>query len=272
MAAAVESRYWILSCNIGKYDVVGAFDKSNKIPWKQSINAAVNDYVYIYVSAPVKAIRFKCKITKVNMSVRDESYDDKEFILDGTVYVDYGRYMELTLIERCDISFEFLKAHGLKGNIQGPMKIQDDILAAIVREGTLDEEELTGELIEKNQAEANRLSGEELQEKAIEASRRKVKPRESSTVIYYRNPIIAKAAKERAAGICQLCGKPAPFNDVDGNPYLESHHIVWLSNGGEDTVENTVALCPNCHKRMHVLNEDSAVKTLKNRNTGWNEK
>ncbi|MEW8959821.1 HNH endonuclease [Neomoorella humiferrea] len=24
-------------------------------------------------------------------------------------------------------------------------------------------------------------------------------------------------------------------------------------NTGEDTINNTVALCPNCHRRMHVL-------------------
>lgn len=36
-------------------------------------------------------------------------------------------------------------------------------------------------------------------------------------------------------------------------PYLETHHIVWLARGGEDTIFNTVALCPNCHKRMHIL-------------------
>ncbi len=94
----------------------------------------------------------------------------------------------------------------------------------------------------------------------------KVKPRQTTTTTYYRNPVIAKAAKERAGGVCQLCGMPAPFMDKDGNPYLESHHIIWLSAGGEDTVENTVALCPNCHKRMHVLNEDRAMKVLQSRN------
>jgi 5-methylcytosine-specific restriction enzyme A len=36
--------------------------------------------------------------------------------------------------------------------------------------------------------------------------------------------------------------------------YLECHHIVWLAEGGEDTIANTVALCPNCHRKMHVLN------------------
>ncbi|MFV5483444.1 HNH endonuclease [Acinetobacter towneri] len=46
-------------------------------------------------------------------------------------------------------------------------------------------------------------------------------------------------------------------------PYLETHHIVWLARGGEDTISNTVALCPNCHKRMHLLDlEEDKVKLL----------
>ena len=128
------------------------------------------------------------------------------------------------------------------------------------------EEEYTDRVAEVDRQEAQRLTGEVLQAKAREASRRKVKPRQTTTTTYYRNPVIAKAAKERANGVCQLCGMPAPFVDKDGNPYLESHHIIWLSEGGEDTIENTVALCPNCHMRMHVLNEDRAVKVLQSRN------
>lgn len=259
-------RHWILPCNIGKYDVIGAFGKSNKIIWKQSINTAVNDCVYIYVSAPVQALRYKCKVTKVDMPTRDKSYDDQEFILEGDAYMDYGRYMELTLVETCDIPVGFLQEHGLRGRIQGPLKIHENMLAAINSVSGAAGEELTDTQIEEDRVEAERLSGETLQAKAAAASRRKVKPRQSSTVTYYRNPIIAKAAKERAGGICQLCGMPAPFDDKDGNPYLESYHIVWLSQGGEDTVEDTVALCPNCHKRMHVLNEDRAVRVLKSRN------
>lgn len=66
---------------------------------------------------------------------------------------------------------------------------------------------------------------------------------------YYRNPDIAYISKKYAKGICQLCQKAAPFQDKDGNPYLESHHIEWLSRGGKDRLDNVIALCPNCHKK-----------------------
>jgi len=79
---------------------------------------------------------------------------------------------------------------------------------------------------------------------------------------YTRNPYISEHAKRRAKGICQLCLQPAPFKAKSGDPFLETHHIQWLSKGGEDSIKNTVALCPNCHRKMHLLNLDIDRKLL----------
>ena len=141
-----------------------------------------------------------------------------------------------------------------------------DVIKRVLQQIDQGQTAYSEELAAQDQKTANLLTGAALQAKAVEASKHKVAPRQMTSTTYYRNPIIAKAAKERANGICQLCGKPAPFNDQDGRPYLESHHIVWLSQGGEDTVENTVALCPNCHKRMHVLKDEADVKKLQHTN------
>lgn len=83
--------------------------------------------------------------------------------------------------------------------------------------------------------------------------------------VYERNPEIAAYAKRRANNNCDLCGKSAPFLDKNGHPYLESHHIEWLSKGGNDVIENVVALCPNCHRKMHIVNDSNDVDKLKTR-------
>jgi hypothetical protein len=80
--------------------------------------------------------------------------------------------------------------------------------------------------------------------------------------VYDRNPIIILLAKKMAYGKCQLCKCDAPFENNYGEPYLEVHHIKWLSRGGFDAPKNVVALCPNCHRKMHILNLDSDVKKL----------
>ncbi|MGB9175316.1 MAG: HNH endonuclease signature motif containing protein [Methanoregula sp.] len=81
----------------------------------------------------------------------------------------------------------------------------------------------------------------------------------------FGDQIVAEYAKRQAAGICQLCRKPAPFKSRGGEPYLETHHIIPLTEGGQDRIENVVALCPNCHRKMHVLNLPADEVRLKNR-------
>lgn len=69
---------------------------------------------------------------------------------------------------------------------------------------------------------------------------------------YDRNQFVAAEVLTRANGICKECERPAPFlKSKDGMPYLEVHHREFLAKGGEDTVENAVALCPNCHRKAH---------------------
>ncbi len=73
-----------------------------------------------------------------------------------------------------------------------------------------------------------------------------------TTSIFKRNPDVVAEVQYRAKGVCHDCKNKAPFNKKsDGEPYLEVHHIIPLCEDGEDTVENAIALCPNCHRRRH---------------------
>jgi 5-methylcytosine-specific restriction protein A len=109
---------------------------------------------------------------------------------------------------------------------------------------------------------AQRLDDKSLRLRAQFASSTAAR-RQTLTTTYERNPYVAELARRRAKGHCQLCGNPAPFLDKHGRPFLEIHHIDWLANGGEDSIQNTVALCPNCHRKMHVLNDPADVPRLK---------
>ncbi|MDO9326328.1 MAG: HNH endonuclease [Methanoregula sp.] len=79
-----------------------------------------------------------------------------------------------------------------------------------------------------------------------------------------QEPLVPANTQQPVGGHCQLCNQPAPFCTRNGEPYLETHHIHWLSKGGKDVMENTVVLCPNCHRKMHVLNLPADVARLKN--------
>ena len=68
--------------------------------------------------------------------------------------------------------------------------------------------------------------------------------------------------KQRADGVCEKCDQPAPFHNKFGKPFLEVHHIVPLSEGGEDIVANAVALCPNCHRECHYGQDVEGIREL----------
>ncbi|GAB5097949.1 hypothetical protein YK56LOC_36650 [Caballeronia sp. HLA56] len=71
------------------------------------------------------------------------------------------------------------------------------------------------------------------------------------TRAFRRNADVIAEVQLRADGACEGCAQSAPFQRADGTPYLEVHHRRRLADGGEDTVENAIALCPNCHRERH---------------------
>jgi len=75
--------------------------------------------------------------------------------------------------------------------------------------------------------------------------------KETSQERYERDPLVKAWVLQNAVGICELCDKQGPFRDRTGRLFLEVHHVIHLAEGGADTVNNAVALCPNCHKRCH---------------------
>ncbi len=81
---------WLIPANPKYYDVVHAFDDTDVIMWKQGARIKQGDVVYIYVSAPISAVLFKCSVeetdipcgekTKALIRVRlKKRYDPKKF-------------------------------------------------------------------------------------------------------------------------------------------------------------------------------------------------
>ncbi|WP_343928453.1 HNH endonuclease signature motif containing protein [Pigmentiphaga daeguensis] len=85
------------------------------------------------------------------------------------------------------------------------------------------------------------------------------------TEAYVRNPDVVAEALHRARGQCGRCKQPAPFSRrKDGSPYLEVHHIQLLKDGGEDRVENAIALCPNCPENCTLAQRGVSLGALPN--------
>lgn len=68
---------------------------------------------------------------------------------------------------------------------------------------------------------------------------------------YRRSAYVKEFAHRMAEGVCIGCENEAPFEDKHGEPFLEVHHLTRMTDGGPDKPENVVAICPNCHRRVH---------------------
>jgi 5-methylcytosine-specific restriction protein A len=76
---------------------------------------------------------------------------------------------------------------------------------------------------------------------------------------YIRDPNVKAWVLINADGVCENCDKRAPFETSSGIPYLEVHHVKTLADLGPDIPENTVAVCPNCHKSFHFSHEKNLL-------------
>lgn len=105
---------------------------------------------------------------------------------------------------------------------------------------------------EKEAKKARKLSKSELLDKINQNTQYLPDRIDVTSSKFNRNPYIAEYAKRIANGICQDCHQSAPFiSKLTKKPFLETHHIIPLAEGGEDTIENTIAICPNCHRKRH---------------------
>lgn len=78
-------------------------------------------------------------------------------------------------------------------------------------------------------------------------------PPQTTVVIksFARDPKIRAWIRFNANGVCEGCESSAPFLRENDRPFLEVHHLRPLASGGSDTIANAIALCPNCHRRLH---------------------
>jgi len=56
------------------------------------------------------------------------------------------------------------------------------------------------------------------------------------------DPAVQRAVRGRDGSRCRWCGKPTT---------LQSHHVLYKSEGGKDLPENLLTLCDACHRLAH---------------------
>ena len=102
----------------------------------------------------------------------------------------------------------------------------------------------------KNEEDLKKKSISELRKAALLSRPVGKSAKELQKFASYRSKALKLYLMARAKGICEGCIRKAPFQTKNG-PFLESHHVHRLADGGPDHPKNVVALCPNCHRQAH---------------------
>ncbi len=122
---------WIIPCNPVFFDVFGAFEKLGSVDWTQSApGIEKDDTVFIYVAKPVQAVAFRCIATEVMIPDDQADHSDAEFEKGDSLETGSHYYMRLKLdkwIPPGMITFVKMQRAGLKGNIQGPRRVPNEL-------------------------------------------------------------------------------------------------------------------------------------------------
>ena len=147
-----------------------------------------------------------------------------------------------------------LPVRGWNGRTRTPVQRADGGFFDEIEVGSNDESSFRDECERAFQAQVETATQDssEARLRRIEAANALPTRISASSYVFVRNPDVVAETLARANGVCQDCKSAAPFKRrSDGTPYLEVHHRRRLADGGTDTLDNAVALCPNCHRKAH---------------------
>ncbi len=111
------------------------------------------------------------------------------------------------------------------------------------------------------------LSKEEKLEKAKEY-RLQYFDFDSEDEVIYSNVNVKEEAKAKANYECEINNDHITFiSKANNQKYVEAHHLIPFSKRNEfdvsiDVVDNLVALCPNCHRKIHLATDNEKKRLL----------
>lgn len=254
------------------------FDKKNLMEYMEMVHQEyISNVLQVYETYDRKSDSWK-NVNSVGWEVRYQRIKKRTFKLDFDMYMkvtqdtDTSKAPRYYISSKGDDEYNFIIAYCLIPNFTNirieKKKARDGkcTFTFYLEAVGLDNAKAVVDMAH-TKAESKNLekSIDELYDSVSKKVKRGSSGKVTTTKIYDRDPVVSAYVKKRAEGKCDLCGKDAPFMDAKGNPYLEEHHVERLADGGDDTIDNAVALCPNCHRQVHIVGTDEIKTALINR-------
>ncbi|WP_438059211.1 MmcQ/YjbR family DNA-binding protein [Streptococcus ruminicola] len=114
--------YWIIPANPKYYDIDAEFAANKVILWTQKASIKKGDFVAIYITAPMKAVRYFCQVLEVDLP--NDAYRDDPSI---------KKLMKIQLLHTFSdeqVTFETLKSCGVKA-VRGPRRMTKELIEKI---------------------------------------------------------------------------------------------------------------------------------------------
>lgn len=249
-------QYWIVPCNIGIYDIDSAISANGGYCWwRQNDNFAVGDVVFIYISKPVQAIRYRMEITAVNVAETERLMPEQRWVDKGLYYETLGsnELARFELREKYpdeEYPLSSLKQHGLKNYPQSVRIIGKELLGFLLHKEDNDNLHKTASDFDpagNPDLGTDYAADEDLWEGAVD---------KALVNRYERNRKAREKCIRKWGCRCAICG--FDFEEAYGpmgRHFIHVHHVVPISRIGQDyhvdPVNDLIPVCPNCHAMLH---------------------
>lgn len=255
-------RVWLVPANPLEYDLASAFSQYDTLDWKRSFNYEKGDILFLYISGDVQKVRYKVEVIEGLVRTNDV-YNNKTFWVDEEKYnksLDY-KWTRIRFVDEVDtpeLSLAKLRKQGVKGNIQGSMKLTGELRDYVM---SFFERDLTAGYYPDEVPEAL----EEGKRKTVQVN------------VYERNPIARTQCINHYGAQCQVCDLnfETKYGEI-GIGFIHVHHIIPLHQIQKDyivdPIKDLIPVCPNCHAMLHRKENDRylSIAQLRTRIVDYN--
>lgn len=115
--------YWLIPANPRLYDIDSEFAASKRVSWPQKASLQTGDILAIYVTTPVQAIRYVCRVLAANLP----NYGEPDIPADK-------RVMQIELLDRLpdqELPIQRMKELGVKA-VRGPRRMTKELKDVLV--------------------------------------------------------------------------------------------------------------------------------------------
>lgn len=239
---------WIITANPNRYRLEDVLRELPHVDWRQHNNIQIGDIVYMYCSSPISQIKYKMRVTAINLTA-EQSTADREYWARSSEFdtsLELNKFFRMVLVDKNTsqyLKLDDLLLNGLKAAPQGSLK--EPLLSYIESYFSYSE---TTEII----------TTDKIWEGAV-----------TSVFVnkYERNGYARSICLRKHGYSCSVCGLnfEQKYGEI-GRNFIHVHHIIPILTIGReyqiDPDKDLVPVCPNCHAMLHK-GQDGKTLTIR---------